>query len=1142
LLARIFGLRLCWWGGDFVLILGKLTMNATAMRFTYLLLILISFLAISPAYGQKKAKVDTVAAYRAFKEGYRLEKLAKYDSAIIIYQQAAEGYKAYAISLPEKKKWAASKNRAWEQHFKSKASISLCLTRKGLGDSALKLLLEAKTVCSQVLGDSNTAMARIMNYIGVVYRGKGQYTQALEYYQQSIAIFKRVLGEQNLIVSSCLNNIGAVYSDQGQYLQALAYYQRALSIRKQIQVEQHPDVALSYSNIGVVYNHLALFAQALQFHHQALVILKQAYGENHPNVAHCYNHLGNVQENLSQYVQALASYQHALTISEQTLGDIHPKVGQCYYNIGNVYKRQGQYTQALLYYQQALVIHQKSLGERHPDVAMSYNNIGTVYSNLGQNAQALNYYHQALVICKQVFGEQHTAVASIYNNIGNVYSNQGQFVQALEYYQQAIPIYKQAFGEKHHNVAKNYHIIGNVYSSLGQFVQALEYYQNAMPLFRQALGKQHPDVAISYNKIGSVFRNQGQYTVAIEQYKNSLNSYLPNYATAGYRSMLSNSPEVLQHPLTNLPLTLLHRNAPGDDTFALATVRFADRFIDSLRRTYTYENDKLELGGNANKLYQVAIDVAKWNKQDEEAFYYSEKNKAAVLAQTLNEATALKLGGIPDSLLERDKELRTLVAFYTKASIDEELNCPQCDTVKLQNLKNGLFTHQQQHTALKARLESEFPQYFALKYKDAKISVKEVQQGFLAENPNSAILEYLLGDSVLYAFCITKDKYTFHRQKLDSTRFKNTNALQLEVKKLGRALADAKLFLDPTTVVSQPACTLYDYLIKPFEQQIQGKDLIIIPDGELNKISFEILVKPDLSLKSASKWQELPYLIKQHNISYHYSANLLLEDWQKNKTQPVKSSGFVAFAPVFDDSATGKIVSNENVVEKSYLTYVSREDTVSRAFTKDGKFISPLPGTEREVKAIFELFNQKNQPAKYYLNDQANESTVKSLNLKPYKYLHFATHGLTDEDRPTNSCLILAQKNHPLHSPLGEGPGEGSHAPNSDNLLTSSEMYGLELDAELVVLSACQTGKGTLKAGEGIIGLTRGLLYAGARNLLVSQWNVNDASTAELMTKFYSKILASQSNRQALREAKLELLNSKFACPHYWSAFVLVGR
>jgi tetratricopeptide (TPR) repeat protein len=1079
------------------------------MRCACLLLILYSLLSILPAYGQRKAKVDTVAAYNAYNEGRRLEKAAKYDSAISAYQVAAEDYQAYALSLPDKKKYAAPKKRAWEQHFRAQGGIGWCLNSKGQSDSALKLLQEAQESCRKILGDSSLAMGRIAYNIGSVYDDQGQYAQALEFYQRSLAILKQALGEQHPEVASSYNNIGLVYDNQGQYAQALEYFQRSLAMRKQALGEQHPEVARSYNNIGLVY------------------------------------------DNQGQYAQAMEYFQRSLTIKKQALGEQHPDVARSYHNIGVVYFRQGQYAQAMEYFQRSLAIRKQALGEQHPIVADSYMNIGNVYKNQGQYVQALEYHQRSLAIRKQVFGEQHPQVAGSYMNIGLVYDNQGQYAQALEYFQRSLAIRKQALGEQHPEVAGSYNSIGNVYVYQGQNAQALEYYQRSLAIRKQALGEQHPDVAKSYNNIGNVYTNQGQYAQALEYYQQSLQAYLSNFQSKRYASLLANSPDVLKYPLTNLPRTLRHRNVPGDDTLALATVRFADRFIDSLRRAYTYENDKLELGGQANKLYQIAIDVVNWNKHDEEAFYYSEKNKAAVLTQSLNEATALKLGGIPDSLIEQDKELRTLVAFYTKASIDEELNCPKCDSTKLTNLKNSLFTYQQQHTALKARLEAEFPQYFSLKYMDTKISVKEVQQGFLTENPNSAILEYLLGDTVLYAFCITKDKYAIHRQKLDSTRFQKTNALQLEVKKLGRALADINLYLDPTTVVSQPAGTLYDYLIKPFEQQIKGKDLIIIPDAELNKIPFELLIKPGQALKNVQKWQELPYLIKQHNISYHYSAHLLLDDWQKNKTQPVKSSGFVAFAPVFDDSATGKIVSNENVVEKSYLTYVSREDTVSRAFTKDGKFISPLPGTEREVKAIYELFNQKNQPAKYYLNDQANEATVKSLNLKPYKYLHFATHGLTDEDRPTNSCLILAQNQLPkLPSPSGEGlgvgnpspNGEGSLTPNSDNLLTSSEMYGLELDAELVVLSACQTGKGTLKAGEGIIGLTRGLLYAGARNLMVSQWNVNDASTAELMTKFYSKILAGQSNRQALREAKLELLNSKFACPHYWSAFVLVGR
>jgi CHAT domain-containing protein len=760
--------------------------------------------------------------------------------------------------------------------------------------------------------------------------------------------------------------------------------------------------------------------------------------------------------------------------------------------MGNVYSSQRQYINSLAYHQQALAIREKILGKQHPDVARSYNNIGITHQALKAYGKAISCHQQALTIRKQIYGAMHSDVASSYINLASAYMKLGLFSQAMEFNQQGLIILKQVYGE-HHSY------LGNTWNNMGENLYA-----------------------------------QQQFSPAIEHYLKSLNAYLPNYATDGYRSLLSNSPEVLELPLLNLPCALQQRHAPGDDTLALSTVRFADRFIDSLRRSYTYENDKLQLGENANQFYPIAIDVAMWNKLDEEAFNYSEKNKAAVLAQSLNEGTALQLGGIPDSLLELDKAQRTQVTFYAKAIVDEELKCPKCDSTKLQQFKTALFQLNQDQKALQARLESDFPQYFALKYKVTKISVKELQQGFLSENPNSTLLEYLLGDTVLYAFCITKDSYTCHRQKLDTSRFNGTNALQLQVKKLNRALSDMHLYLDPTTVVAQPASLLYDYLIKPFEQQILGKDLIIIPDGELNKIPFELLIKPNPNLKNISQWQDLPYIIKQHNISYHYSVHLLLEEWQKSKTKPSQSSGFVAFAPVFQQ--TTSFANRDRLLADAQEAKRKEQQTAFNVFLSDQSTYPPLPGTEREVKAIYELFNQKNQPAKYYLNDQANEATVKSINLKPYKYLHFATHGLTDEDRPTNSCLILAQNKYPLPSPLGEGPGVG------DNLLTSSEMYGLELDAELVVLSACQTGKGTLKAGEGIIGLTRGLLYAGARNLLVSQWNVNDASTAELMTKFYSKILAGQSNRQALRESKLELLNSKFACPHYWSAFVLVGR
>jgi CHAT domain-containing protein/Tfp pilus assembly protein PilF len=1002
-------------------------------------------IGLLPAFGQKNAKVDTIAAFRAFQRADELIRLAKYDSAIVYSTQAKDGYKAYALNLPDNKKSIHARNKAWERYFLACNATGWCLKEKYELDSSLQLLLQTKADCRrQLLGDSAYLMVmhKIANSIGAVYDLKGQYKQAIEHYQQALAMSQQVYGENHHRVGLILLNIGSFYRNQSDYEKALDYFRHGEKILKLALGDQHPDVAMSYHNAAAVY------------------------------------------------------------------------------------RSQGQYNRALEYLQQALAIRKKAFSEQHPDVANGYNNIANVYAAQGLHDKALEYFKQALAIKIQTTSESHPDLARIYSNIASMYFVQRQYDKALKFHLHALAIRKQAFGDQHPFVALSLNSIGNVYFEKDQYTLAMDYLQQALSIQQQVFGEDHPDVTMSLANIGAVYSIQKRYTPAVEQYNKALRACLPAYNAKGYQTLYSKNTAALNLTLNNLLIALGLRDSTGDDTLALATVRFADQLIDSLRKAYTYDNDKLEIGTSAHRLYQAAIDVAKWNKLDEECFYYSEKNKAAVLTQSLNEATALKLGGIPDSLLMRDKELRTRVAFYTKASIDEELKCPYCDSAKLHIFKQELFNNQQQHTLLKSKLERDFSRFFALKYKDAQISVQKIQQGFLHENPNSAILEYLMGDTVIYAFCITKDKYTFHRQKLDTTRFKKTNALQLEVKKLARALADVNLHQDYTTFISQPANALYDYLIKPFEQQIQGKDLIIIPDGELNKIPFEMLIKHNQDLNGVKTWQNLSYLIKQHNISYHYSANLLIEDWQKNKSQPVKSSGFVAFAPVFNDSATGKIVSNENTIEQSYLAYASRSDSVSRAFMHDGKFISPLPGTEREVKAIYELFNQKSQPAKYYLNDQANESTVKSINLKPYKYLHFATHGLTDEDRPTNSCLILAQKQDST----------------SDNLLTSSEMYGLELDAELVVLSACQTGKGTFKAGEGIIGLTRGLLYAGARNLMVSQWNVNDASTAELMTKFYSKILTGQSNRQALREAKLELLNSKFACPHYWSAFVLVGR
>ena len=699
----------------------------------------------------------------------------------------------------------------------------------------------------------------------------------------------------------------------------------------------------------------------------------------------------------------------------------------------------------------------------------------------------------------------------------------GAYDQALDYHQKALALFMETLGPRHPNVADCYFNMGGVYMKAGADDQALDYFQKALALRLEVIGPKNAEVAAVYWGIGTVYERKEAYEQALVHYEKSLAAYIPSYQSGYlYTGLGVTGADVLNSTLRYTTKTLMAHPSTGAKGAALATVHFTDRLIDSLRVAYTYENDKLQLGQDAHNIYTLAIDVARWNKLDKEAFYFAEKNKAAVLEQSLNESDALRFGQIPDSLIQKDKDLKLDLAFYNKAIIEKELACPDCDSTLIRSYQATRFDRQQQYATLKTTWEQTYPEYFALKYKQHTTGVDELQKTFLKENPNTAILEYFVSDTVLFAFCITKEAYKIHRLKLDTTQTKGVNTLQADVRALTQALSSPRLPGWSVERYTEPAARLYEVLLKPFEKEIKGKDLVLIPDGELQKIPFEALLR-DRPLPEEKQWRDLSYLARFHDISYHYSATLFLDQWRKPTTA---GQGFVAFAPVFADTTTGRVVTNVDVIETPFIAMLSRGDTAGRAFLNDGSEVAPLPGTEREVKAIYDLFTQKRQPAQYYLSGNADEATVTTTDLTKYKYIHFATHGLTDEDHPDRSCLILAQ------------------TPDStnDNLLTGSEMYGLNLEADLVVLSACQTGKGQLRQGEGVIGLTRGLLYAGARNIIVSQWNVNDASTAELMTRFYTYLLNGQSNRAALRNAKLELLSGPYACPHYWAPFVLVGR
>jgi CHAT domain-containing protein len=290
-------------------------------------------------------------------------------------------------------------------------------------------------------------------------------------------------------------------------------------------------------------------------------------------------------------------------------------------------------------------------------------------------------------------------------------------------------------------------------------------------------------------------------------------------------------------------------------------------------------------------------------------------------------------------------------------------------------------------------------------------------------------------------------------------------------------------------------------------QQIKGRDLIIVPDGPLHHLPFESLLVnfDEQSMADRPDYSALPYLINSHAISYSYSATLraILRD----RTQPEPDRGFAGIAP------------------GSY-------DTSSSAESMWSSSTNPLPGAKREVRRLRSLFSPSYNPLgrlldsrnELWLGENANEESLAEGQLHGYKYIHFATHGILNDSIPELSGLLL----HPSST-------------TSDDVLHLGEIYSLDLNADLVVLSACDTGKGKVVDGEGVVGLAGGLLFAGAKNVVVSLWQVDDSVAGEVMIPFYIRFLRNAPYRRALRDAKLEIIKGggRSARPYYWAPYVL---
>ena len=922
--------------------------------------------------------------------------------------------------------------------------------------------------------------ARTLNNIGLVYFNLGENQQALDYYQQALPL-SRTVGDRQLEART-LNNIGFVYSALGENQKALDYYQQALPLSRT--VGDRASEAVTLNNIGLIYDALGKNQQALDYFQQALP-LRRAVGDR-AGEARTLNNIGGVYNDLGEKQQALDYLQQALPLLRAVGNRIG--VANILSNIGSIYNDLGEKQQALDYLQQALPL-LREVGDRIGE-AFTLNNIGSVYNDLGENQQALDYLQQALPLSREM-GDR-TGEALTINNVGFIYYALGENQQALDYYQQALSL-SRAVGDRELE-ARTLNNIGLIYDSLGENQQALDYYQQALSLSRETGDRSNE--ATNLSNIGSVYDDLGEKQQALDHYQQAL----PLSQAVGDRA---------QEALILYNIAYVERNK-GNLQAALTSIQDSLDIIENLRTKVISPELRQTYFSTVQGDYKFYIDLLMELHQqkpsqgyDKQAFNISERSRARVLLELLTEANANIKEGIDPQLLAQEKSLQGQLDATEKQLLDINNNPNSTDEQK-STIAQKHQTLLEQYQDLQNEIRRKSPKYADLKYPQP-LTLEQVQQQIL--DKDTVLLQYSLGEERSYLWAVTKEGMTSYQLPSQEEIEKRTINL-LRIIKQG----------NPKTL-AQAVSLLNKVILAPAQDQLTKKRILVVADGVLQYIPFAAL--------SISENQQ-PLITNYEIINLPSSSSLATIRQEIQARKPAPKALAILADPVFslDDKRVNNSPTTLSQQETSDLWLLALQRSVRSL--EDGKFI-PLPGTRQEAEAILKLVPEDSQKT-YAFDFDANLSNATNPQLSQYRIVHFATHGIFHPQSPESSGVVLS---------LVDKNGN-----TVNGFLRLHEIFNLKLPAEIVVLSACQTGKGKEIKGEGLVGLTRGFMYAGSPRVLVSLWKVDDQATAEIMTRFYRLMLEQKlSPAEALREAQLEMQQeTEWQYPYYWAAFVLQGE
>lgn len=1057
-------------------------------------------------------------------------------------------------------------------------------------EEAIQKTILAKEVYSEIYEPNHPLVIDCWDQIGFIYYKNNEYQKAIDNQLIALDLYREKFKNHSKI-GVLLSNIGAFYSNIGEFRLSLKFHKESVAYKEKHQRNNIKSLSISYGNIATTYQELTEVDSSITYHKKSLSLRKKAFGEESYQVAYTLNALGSSYQQLGKFHEQIDYTLKALRLFEQTVKETHPEKIRCYNNLGFAYKGLGDFKNAIRYHEKYLELSKKIDNSTSIQLSIAYNNLAVDYIEAGKYIRAKHLAEQALLNIPKQYPEDYYIKGKFYNTLGRCYSEIGDIERAINFFEKSLFIRVKHAEENQTDLSYPYHNLAMSYNQYGNQEKAIEYFQKAIENHLSKLEEFHPNTAIFYEGLGLTYLElknfekaslylQKSYTIKTELLgSNHINSSYTlhkladiQYAQENYTEAANLYQKAIEikikkfgdiHPQIGISLIALakcnHRNNLKKETIdnyqtALIAFNYLEEnhftsvnqidgliyaldFIGSFHKDEFIENNEIQnlyksqnyykqaikaihykssfisseskdnLVKIAKPIYEKAIQVnyliSKNEKTTFEQIEYlldlAEQSKATILLGAIRKNNALFLSKIPDSLLEKNQDIKLQIADLSKLRQLKIKDLGITDDTTILKISNKLADLLLKKEETEKILKDSYPIYASATTKQAPISLKKIQRKL---TDNQTLIEYVTGESFSYIFLINSDTTIIREIKMDFSLSEWISKFQKGLIKYhtSKGLPSSML----STLTEQYvlfANKLYQKFINPIAPHLK-EEILIIPDGSLGYIPFELLLKKQpINLVA---FHNYPYLIKSHTINYSYSISLYEKMKQLKHSKPLKRA--LAIAPFYQGNFS-KIV--EKIDSMEIITF--RRDT-----------IESLPYSGEEIALVSKVTNGE----KWFGKEATMDRFIREAG--NYQLIHLSTHGVTNDKYQEDAYLAFCNAENN----------------NKFEKLFINDIYNLSLNADLVVLSACETGIGELQKGEGIISLARAFAYAGAKSIVTTQWNVDDKRTSQIMQEFYQQLAIKKPKDEALRQAKLKFIQknkSLKAHPFFWGGIFSVG-